>query len=405
MSSDTEQSRKVSVFTSMTGTGRRLKRWEKADLITRDQMIDILDFEKHHQGKKFFRSLIGLALFAIAAGILSLVGANWLYMTGSTKVALHLILNIVVAFVVWTSARSGNKIWREGSIFLFFALNLTFIALIGQVYQLGGNYAAALGVWMVISSPAVFMYGKTPINAVPWIIALLVTISAILFEITKLLDEDIISLLLCIGVGLYMPLLLMLSGVSKKIHSIRPGWANASFVAGIIILVFQGMMGSFMWYADVGREIGYVLEDAGSVGTGYVMMLVVILVAPAAVYGYERIKSAAGEKITDRSAITFIIGSIISATLPLILMTPEIEFVGAIHFILYWCFAGWMGNRMGFNQLVSLAITMVTIRIIIVYCELFGDMITTGFGLIFSGILGLAVLKGAVTFKNRVVAK
>jgi len=85
-------------------------------------------------------------------------------------------------------------------------------------------------------------------------------------------------------------------------------------------------------------------------------------------------------------------------------MTGDIDFMAAIHFVVYWCFAGWIGNRMGFNQLVSISITMVTLRIMIVYFELFGGLMLTGFGLIFSGILMLGILKTAMTFKKKMTA-
>ncbi|GJL86183.1 MAG: hypothetical protein DHS20C02_19580 [Micavibrio sp.] len=399
-----KQEQNISIFTAMSGTGRRLRRWEKEKLLSHDQLLAILDFEKHNQGKRFFRSLISLALFAIAVGILSIVAANWAHIPGSAKIGLHFILNIAAAVTIWRAAGANNKIWREGATLLFFALSMTLIALIGQVFQLDGNYAGALSLWLVISSPAVFMYGKTAINAVPWVAGLLATIACVLFEAVQFFDEDLTSFLLCLGAGLYVPLLLMVAGVSRRIREHRVDWSYTFFRTSMFVLAIQGTLGSFLWYVGVGGELDDVLETAGSIGLGYGLMFGVIALAPIGVYIFESFKRRQGQKIMDRSAIIFVIGSIVSATLPLVLMAGEIDFIAAVHFVAYWCFAGWIGNRMGFNQLVSASITLVTLRIMVVYCELFGGLMLTGFGLIFSGILMLVILKVAVTLKKKITA-
>lgn len=395
----------MSVFTSISGTGRRLKRWEKENLLTNEQASSILEFEKHNQGQRFFRSLVGLAIFAIGVGILSIVAANWVHLSGSAKIGLHFLLNIGAAISIWKFAKADKGILREGATLLFFALNMTMIALIGQVFQLSGNYAAAFSLWVLISSPALFVYGKTAMNAVPWVMAFLAAVFFILLEITSFWHHDLTGFLIFLAAGLYIPLLLMAAGLNKTICTLRIDWARAFTRLSMLILTAQGTLGSLLWYSDTNHDLRDLFTSAGSFELGYAAMLAIIFSALASVYTYEALKMRQGHKITDRSGIIFIIGSLISATLPIALLTGEIDFIAAIHFVAYWCFVGWIGNRMGFTQLISISITMITLRIIIVYFELFGNLLTTGFGLIFSGVLMLGILKAAMAFKKKITAR
>ena len=140
-------SAKASIFAAMSGNARRVRRWEKAGIISGDQGSAILAFERDKQGKRFIRNLVGLALLAIALGVLSIVAANWAEIPGGVKIGAHFMLNIAAAAIMYGAARQNNPVWREGATFLFFALNLTMIALIGQVFQLDGNSAKPLHKW------------------------------------------------------------------------------------------------------------------------------------------------------------------------------------------------------------------------------------------------------------------
>ena len=401
----TGDDRKISLFTYMSGTGRKLIRWEKNDLITMDQLFAILEYERVSNGKRLFRSLVGLALFAIAMGVLAIIAANWSHIPGGVKVGAHFLLNIAAACAVWKYHKERADIKREGATLLFFALNLTMIVLIGQVFQLGGNYAGALTLWMVMSSPAVFLFGKSPINAVPWVLAFLATIWALLVDFISIRHEDLLSFLVFLGAGLYVPLVLAGASGLRAVTKHRPEWSQVLFRFALLIFAIQATGGSFMWYGDVGDAMYKIMAEDGSYTHGYTLMLGVIAIAFVSVLVFERIKTALGHIEKDRTGYVFVIVSMISATMPLILMSGEVHFIAAVHFCAYWLFAGWVGYRLGYNRLINAAVTLITLRIIVIYFELFGGLMFTGFGLIFSGILSLAILKGAMRVHGRIMTR
>lgn len=410
MSDHTQAEQKsLSVMTYLSGTGRRLLRWEKAGLIDRTQLCGILDYEKAHNGRRLMRSLFGIALMAIALGILSIIAANWMHIPGEVKIGAHFILNVAVAAFMWKFAkvnnkRADNKYGRDGMTVLFFALNLTLIVLIGQVYQLHGNYAAALSLWMLISTPAVFVFGHSALAAVPWVLAFLGTLAAVLYDFTDRYDLDSLPILLVwLATGLYVPLVMIAASAADIVRKYRAEWAPVLFRVSMIIFAVEATCGSFYWYSDLSRDLVRTLNEGDRYLMNYLMMLAVIVSAPLAVYGFEWLKTRQGKKIIDRTGIVFAIGSMISATLPFIILAREADFVAALHFCAYWAFAGWIGARMNYTQLINAAVTLVTLRIIVIYFELFGGLMLTGFGLIFSGLLTLAILKGSLKVREQII--
>jgi|GEM_PF-891495 len=379
----------MSLMAAMSGTVRKIRRWEKARIITAEQRDAILAYEKEYRGKRLARGLIGLALFAIGLGILSIVAANWMHIPGGVKIGAHSILNAAAATAMWKAAAKDNKWWREGASFIFFALNLTLIVLIGQVFQLSGNWACALSLWLAISSPALFIYGHTIMNAGPWMIALIATI---FFVLTDIIDNvgELNSFLIGLAATLFIPLGFLAAGGSEKLAAVRPHWTAAAFRMGIILLIVMATGASFYWYADLSNELRDLLG-----GSGYVYMLLICAAAIGSVYGYDLLRRRKNGDGHDQTGVLFVIGSLASSIIPLVLMPDSISFMAAVHFIAYWVLVGYAGYRIGWDQLVSHAITLITLRIIAVYVELFGGLLLTGFGLIGGGVLLLVTVRAA----------
>jgi hypothetical protein len=50
--------------------------------------------------------------------------------------------------------------------------------------------------------------------------------------------------------------------------------------------------------------------------------------------------------------------------------------------------------RLGYRGLLNTAIVIIALRLVIVYIEVFGDLLSTGVGLIASGLLLIAIVWG-----------
>lgn len=398
-----QKEKQISAFALMSGTGRRLNRWKKAGLISDDQIRTILNFEKENQGKRWVRNLVGIALFAILIGILSIIAANWAHIPGSVKIGTHFLMNMAATFTIWHSDKTGNKNWREGATLVFTGLNLTLIVLIGQVFQLSGNYAAALTLWMGISSPAIFMFGKTPMTIIPWAIATLGTTGAIVAESVNYLTDFHVFLTALIF-SLCTPLIFMAVQGSPKKAKEPNAWGDTLYYFGALLLTAGATIASIYWYVDLRDVIEDILKDTGSYSLNYLLMLTICTTPLFMLFTYKVLSQGSDKESADNTGITFVAGSLISMILPIILMPSDINTMAAIHFVAYWCFLGWLGYRSGHDQIVTLATALITLRIIAVYFELFGGLLTTGFGLIGSGILLLASIHVARKIRNRITS-
>ena len=131
---------------------QRLARWIAAGLIDAGQAERILAHEDERGRPRLLYAVVGLAGLAIAIGIVSIVAANWDVIPGRAKIAIDLALVVGLSLAVVRLGRAGSVWARETAILVLYGVVLASIALIGQVYQLGGNARIATTVWIVLTA-------------------------------------------------------------------------------------------------------------------------------------------------------------------------------------------------------------------------------------------------------------
>ena len=77
----------------------------------------------------------------------------------------------------------------------------------------------------------------------------------------------------------------------------------------------------------------------------------------------------------------FVLFSLCAWALPM-LMLPVGFVASAILFMGYWLYIVWMGQTLFMPRLISLAITVIALRIFLLYVDLFGNLMDMGLGLI-----------------------
>ncbi len=126
---------------------RQLKRWLAADLVDSDQAQRIAAFEKERGKPLFLYAVAGLGGLAIAIGIVSIVASNWDAIPGRVKIGVDLALVLALGVAVAWLEEHGPAWAREVAIVVLYGLVMASIALVGQVYQLGGKAHEALALW------------------------------------------------------------------------------------------------------------------------------------------------------------------------------------------------------------------------------------------------------------------
>ena len=381
------------------GLKRKLSHWQKADLISADQAKSILSHERQGIGQKYFRGLVAVALLAIFGGCALVVASNWAEIPGTLKLTVHFILNSVVAYVLWQGKESDHFWKREGGTFILGGLNLTLIALIGQVFQLNGTVESALLLWLIISTPLFLAFGQSRMNAVTWTVAFLVTAALNLHEIVDSLNiETYQQVSLYTFLAWSIPPALMLSGMSPSFKKIRHEWQDTYLITGAGLIICSGLFTSLSWYDDT----DFLQREFKS--------LFWFPAFTAVLWGgiFMGIRHYMNEHVYKKSYQTLCLIGAITALFALIAVIPgrpEIDTLSTIHFVLYMGVIGYFAIPLGMNGLVTISVLLITLRLFIFYIELTGPMAVMGFGLIVSGILLLVGLKFALKLDKKIKAK
>src|SRR3954452_7786853 len=102
-----------------------------------------------------------LGSLLVGAGIVLLVAHNWDFLSRPVRCAIAfapLILSQALAVFVLLR-RSGSAAWRETAAILNVAAIGTAIALVSQTYQIQGDFARFILVWMLLALPIVYIFG------------------------------------------------------------------------------------------------------------------------------------------------------------------------------------------------------------------------------------------------------
>jgi uncharacterized membrane protein len=376
------------------GLKRKLRQWQSAELISAAQTNSILSHERQGIGQKYFRGLVAIALLAIFGGAALMVAANWAHISGGIKLSAHFSLNAAFAYILWHGRETSHYWKREGATFILAGLNLTLIALIGQVFQLSGTLESALLLWLIITTPFIFLFGTSRMNAVMWTAALIITLGLNLYDIIDALSiPSYKKECLFIFAVASIPGILMLSGMSPKLRALRPEWQQSYILAGSGLIIAGGMFTSLAWYTD----------------TDYLHNLKSLHWFPAAISIFwcaifiimrSIIQSQTYKTLCLLAAVTSLFA--LTASLP---FRPEVDTMATVHFVCFMAVIGYFAIPLGMHGLVTLAVLFITLRLFIFYIELTGPMFAMGFGMIVTGVILLIALKFALKIDKKIKAK
>lgn len=376
---------------------KKLKEWVGAGLMSEAQADAIHAYEEDKKGGRFGRGLVGLSIFAILVGVLSIIAANWNEIPGSVKISVHALLNAGVGFFAISALCKGRALWSEGAAVAFLGLTFTLIILIGQVFQLTGTVADASMFWLVITLPFFLLITRSYMTAVPWMLAFLATVCVILSDKIEMLPEAYRSPFVT-GLGAFLPLALMADGGVEFFKRHRPALTEISLKAGLVLSAVLASLSMAMWPAN---QFGYLREKLLSVPDG----LLILTVGVAAIAGHAAFHQFYRAAPAMRHAARFAFLGLFGFIAPLMVPLGHGHIAPALVFIAYWVALGWLAQNMQYMRIVSLAITVIAFRIFMIYVEVFGSLMDTGLGLICGGAVMLALIYAARRVNKRLRQK
>src|SRR5688572_14430523 len=201
---------------------QQLKRWKDAEIISSDQAERILAFEKRRTRPALLYAVAGLAGLAVAIGLISIVASNWDLIPGRMKLVLDvLVVMLLGQAVVYLKGRPPEWL-EEAATIVLYGLTLASIALVGQVYQLGGSATQALLAWSVLTFPLMALSSSLRASFL-WLVGLEVTYFVALSALAKLGPESSDFALVAVY---WAPLVLLALGRSGWLRRLRPAQAH-----------------------------------------------------------------------------------------------------------------------------------------------------------------------------------
>lgn len=357
---------------------KKLEEWTNAGLITKAQADDIQTYERKHKKFSFYNGLVYVSIFSILLGILSVIAANWHDIPGSIKISVHVLLNLAVGYAAIFFGQKGKELFKEVAVFALMGLTMTLIVLIGQVYQIKGSPADAMILWSLAISPFVLMLAKNKAVLGLWVLGIILTYLAFVAE--HLVQASYTTRFYWgFGTWLYLPLLCLGLAKLQWLAARKPALSIVLGRMGLAFLAIGASVGTSSW----GLKMFSLLKLDAFILT----FLGVLLLGAHALY-----HKSYRDNEDHKNIFFFALVSFLLMVVPFYFVDMHSNLLSAASFIFYWMFIGWLGHRSDHNLIVTASILFIAIRLLMVYVEVFGTLLTTGFGLIISGIVMLGVI-------------
>lgn len=204
-----------------------LKSWAGQGIITSAQAAAIWEHEAQKPSRSWvIFGIAAIGVTAIAAGVISIVAANWFSIPPEIKLANYFIVQCLLGVVAIKSNAKwqenlkagqgagagmlGAAAVREGALALFALTFFAGIGLVGQIYNLSGDLWKSVGFWTLLALPSALFCMEVWFGFI-WVSALLTAGGD--FAFTRHLDHHAIALRASIFAAILI--LLMLPGAMR----------------------------------------------------------------------------------------------------------------------------------------------------------------------------------------------
>ena len=291
---------------------------------------------------------------------------------------------------------------REALLLGLMGLTLTFIALTGQTFHLASNIPAAIVLWMALCTPFMLVFGRTTLSLLPWLLGGMAAIACGFHEVVETFNiTDNTAALWAICFTILLPIICVYAAsMTQNIlpHFTPDNYAlpDLLFKTGVVLFLIFVTQSTLMWYDTGGERLAFLGQN-----TRQFIVLGVFAVG-GVLANFMPLSAQDFTKHEEKIFRYMLIIGIFIAALPVILLTQNSTVMAAISFIVFWLCVGGAAQIIGYPKLMSLAIFLVAARLYIIYIELFGSLLQTGFGLILSGGVLIALGWGAKRFHKAI---
>lgn len=366
----------------------KLARWQHAGLLSAEQAAKIAAFEQESQRQGArpyaFYALGGLGALAIAFGLISLVASNWEVIPPGAKLVLDLLVGVGLVLGTLRAETAGSRFVREILLLVLFGFVLASIGLVGQIYQLGGKAHEAMLLWSVITFAAM-LHLRTGMGAAVWLVALEATWLMNAWALIDKLGSSKEEAILFIALWFVTALLLLLVGGASPVRARRPALARVAWQLGAVQVLGMMSIAPQFFYARIDD-----FYNASAIAALVIMAVSMLVIARApallaAITGREQ-----EPQVVLSVRVLLFYGTVLNLVACLV-QHPPMGLVAALSFMVLWGLVGWVAYVGRSYPLFQIATAVLGVRLLGVYVEVLGSLLTSGLGLISGGLLTLGV--------------
>ncbi len=323
-------------------------------------------------------AVLGVGAAAILLGLVAIVAANWSAISGAAKLGIDLAVGVALAIFV---ARSQPGWRREMGVLVYYGFVLASIALIGQVYHLSSPLWQPMLTWSVLTAPLLWMV-RSGWSGGLWLAGLAITHGLLLEPAFEFVEGRL---------GRNTPgtngAALALVAVAPFPYWLVSRWRGLGGEAGAVGRAFNAFAWCVLFALSLaGASLFYGPMDVDE--TAFPEVLPAILLWLVAAWTLPRWQTPAERAATTGLRLVFALGAI-PALLALSIPHGEWPVLSALGQLALLACAAWVCHLLGSRGGFRLATAAIYLRLLVVYFEVFGSLLSTGLGLISGGALAM----------------
>lgn len=360
---------------------RKLEQWQAAGLIDAATRERIATFERGNERPILLYALGGLGATTIGIGIISIVAANWDAIDKSVKLSVDMLLGMLLAAGIYLSVTRQRAWATEVLIGINYLFVLASLALIGQIYQLGSPIHHALLAWSLSTGPLMLL-ARTPLLGFLWLSGLVwTTADTTIFYLDRLHArwhyDDALTANVAAVITLALTLAFLCAArtpwIVRERRAISATWTSStwfSLVCGVFALCFVFYDG-----IDSSDTLSWSLAVNAVLLGGFATLL------PRIHAGLPARGVLGARMLLGFSWLVFALGTCFARA--------DMPGVGASAQVVLLAITAWTVLQLGQLRLFNVLTGLIALRVLCMYFEVFGDMLSTGFGMISGGMLTL----------------
>lgn len=367
---------------------KKLEVWVQNKLIRSTQQKSIVEFENRQKKPMFLYSLLFLSSFCIGLGVIAVIASNWQIIPPSLKLLFDFLLLATVGGGVYYARITNRSALTESLLVIYAVLVLASIGLIAQIFQLPSNGMQALLFWSVIISPLLLFSRQIWISFF-WLPTCLISLFDTLLDIEwfrnqietfiELFPGAVSYILLLLFVILYR-LFLASRAFSHPLTSAFRWWAVMIFA---LYVLYSDIWGRELFYPRLISYNGKIVPDVGF----YKLLVWLGLSLLTGAFCLFNIR----KKGRYWALALFIVldYALIAQFLPNTKLVFQIW--GALQMLSVLSLCAVYAYNANRSALLNWISALMALRFFIIYVQVFGSLMTTGMGLIISGVVFLAL--------------